>query len=159
MGYGSSRSYGRRGYSRPQTAGRVVQANKRPGPCRYCGLEVPAGAGQLWRESDGSWSVVHVEESQGGWLMRPQPVHGGCPDSTDKRNAEMHANGFLGPDAPLPASEHERIANAAARWAASNPVPAPRASRKSYGYTSSGARVTSSYGRCEDAPCCGCCDV
>jgi hypothetical protein len=30
--------------------------------------------------------------------------------------------------------------------------------RKTTGYTSSGARVTSRYGRCEDAPCCGCCD-
>jgi len=25
-------------------------------------------------------------------------------------------------------------------------------------YTASGARMTSRYGRCEDAPCCGCCD-
>jgi hypothetical protein len=27
-----------------------------------------------------------------------------------------------------------------------------------HGYTSGGARMTSRYGRCEDAPCCGCCD-
>jgi len=27
-----------------------------------------------------------------------------------------------------------------------------------YAYTNSGARVTMSSRRCEDAPCCGCCD-
>lgn len=43
-------------------------------------------------------------------------------------------------------------------------VDAPRRPRSTYrrsgryGYTSSGARLTSRYGRCEDAPCCGCCD-
>ena len=30
--------------------------------------------------------------------------------------------------------------------------------RKSYAYTSGGARMTSRQGRCIDAPCCGCCD-
>jgi len=27
-----------------------------------------------------------------------------------------------------------------------------------HAWTSSGARMTSRYSRCEDAPCCGCCD-
>ena len=41
--------------------------------------------------------------------------------------------------------------------AADQPVyEAPK--RRSYAYTSSGARMSNRYGRCEDAPCCGCCD-
>ena len=154
MGYG--KSYGRRGYgSRPVTAGRVARVNARPGPCRSCGETVPAGAGHLWREADGAWSVVHIEATQGGWLMHPEPYRGGCPESTDKRNAEAHAAGFFGKDAPAPASERESIAAAAAGYAATAPSEAPR---KSYAYTSGGARMTSRRGRCEDAPCCGCCD-
>jgi hypothetical protein len=30
--------------------------------------------------------------------------------------------------------------------------------RRTYACTSTGARMTSRQGRCEDAPCCGCCD-
>ena len=154
MGYG--KSYGRRGYgSRPVTAGRVARVNARPGPCRSCGETVPAGAGHLWREADGAWSVVHIEATQGGWLMHPEPYRGGCPADTDKRNAEAHAAGFFGKDAPAPVSEREHVASAAARYAATAPSEAPR---KSYAYTSGGARMTSRRGRCEDAPCCGCCD-
>ena len=43
---------------------------------------------------------------------------------------------------------------------AHNGYRAPRAYRRGsrYAYTSSGARVTMSSRRCEDAPCCGCCD-
>jgi hypothetical protein len=33
-----------------------------------------------------------------------------------------------------------------------------RSGRRSYAYTGSGARMTMSSRRCEDAPCCGCCD-
>jgi hypothetical protein len=153
MGYGKT-NY-RRGYSGRQTVGRVAKVNARPGPCRACGEEVPAGAGQLWRESDGTWSVVHTEASQGGWLMNPQPFRGGCPESTDARNAELHASGFFGKDAAAPVSEREHIASAAARCAANSASEAPR---KTYAYTNTGARMTSRRGRCEDAPCCGCCD-
>jgi hypothetical protein len=156
MGY--SKSGYRRGYQRSQTAGRVSRPNARPGPCRGCGEEIPAGGGQLWREPGGAWSVVHVEQSQGGWLMHPQPVRGGCPESTDKRNAELHASGFLGPDAPAPVSERENIAATAATYASMHPASEARPARRSYAYTSSGARMSSRYGRCEDAPCCGCCD-
>jgi hypothetical protein len=158
MGYG--RSYGRRGYSRPQTAGRVARPNARPGTCRDCGEEVPAGAGQLWREGSGAWSVVHVPAEQGGWVMDPQPYRGGCPESTDKRNAELHASGFFGAGAAAPVSERERIAAVAARYAAANPVAAQHGTYRGgkYAYTSSGARMTNRYRRCEDAPCCGCCD-
>jgi hypothetical protein len=154
MGYG--RSNYRRGYSsRPQTTGRIAKPNARPGNCRECGEEIPAGAGQLWRETSGAWSVVHVEAAQGGWLMHPEPYRGGCPESTDKRNAELHASGFLGPDAPAPVSERVSIAAKAARYAETAPAPA---ARKTYAYSSSGARMTNRYSRCEDAPCCGCCD-
>jgi hypothetical protein len=151
--YGSRRGYG----SRSVTAGRVARPNKRPGPCKACGEEIPAGAGQLWREASGEWSVVHVQEAQGGWLMHPGPVTGGCPESTDKRNAELHASGFFGPGAQMPVSERVRIARTAETFAASAQSEAP-ARRASHAYTSSGARMTSRQGRCEDAPCCGCCD-
>ena len=158
MGYGRS-GYGRRGYSsRPATVGRIAKANARPGPCSDCGEDIPAGAGQLYRESGGAWAVVHVEQTQGGWLMNPQPARGGCPESTDKRNAELHAAGFFGPDAPMPVSERDHIAATAATYAAMNPASEARPARKSYAYSSSGARMSNRYGRCEDAPCCGCCD-
>ena len=140
------------------TAGRVAKPNARPGKCRGCGEQIPAYGGQLWREPDGSWSVVHVQESQGGWLMNPQPVRGGCPADTDRRNAELHAAGFFGPDAPMPASERDHITRAAATGAATAPERPARRSGGRYGYTSSGARVTERSSRCEDAPCCGCCD-
>ena len=148
MGYG--RSNYRRGYSNArQTAGRIAKPNARPGPCRDCDEEIPAGGGQLWRGGDGSWSVVHVEATQGGWLMHPQPYRGGCPESTDRRNAELHASGFLGADAPAPVSEREHIAATARTYASRTDVPAPR---RSYARTSRG------YERCthEDYPCCGC---
>ena len=154
MGYG--RSNYRRGYSssRPVTTGRVARVNARPGKCRSCGEKIPAGAGHLYRESGGAWSVVHVAESQGGWLMHPQPVRGGCPEATDKRNAEMHASGFLGQDVAAPVSERENIAATARRYASEHPVSETPA-RRSYARTSSGARM---YERCghEDYPCCGC---
>lgn len=150
--------YRRGGYgrSRPQRAGRVERANKRAGNCRACGAEIPAYGGQLWRESDGAWSVVHIESAQGGWLMNPQPVTGGCPEDTDKRNAELHAAGFFGPGALMPGPESARIASRAAtgRAAAERDRPAPRGTT----YTYSGQRRGGSYGRCIDGPCCGCCD-
>ena len=163
MGYG--RNYGRRGgYSRPQTAGRIAKPNARPGACRDCGEDIPAGAGQLYREGTGAWSVVHVPAEQGGWLMHPQPYRGGCPESTDKRNAELYASGFLGPDAAAPVSEREHIARTAASYAArqaaegSDLREVSRRAGSKYAYTNTGARVTMSSRRCEDAPCCGCCD-
>ena len=157
MGYG--RTGYRRGYQgRPQTTGRVAKVNARPGPCRDCGETIPAGGGQLYRESGGAWAVVHTPAEQGGWLMNPQPYRGGCPESTDKRNAELFAAGFFGPDATAPVSERDNIAATAATYAATHPAGEARLARKSYAYTSSGARMTSRQGRCEDAPCCGCCD-
>ena len=50
----------------------------------------------------------------------------------------------------------------AAGASARNGYRAPGAYRRSrgskYAYTSTGARMTMSSRRCEDAPCCGCCD-
>lgn len=143
-------------------SGRVARPNRRPGKCRECAELIPAGAGHLWHETDGAWSVVHVPAEQTGWLMHPGPMVGGCPDATDRRNAELHAAGFFGPDAPAPSSERDRIAAAAARYAAANPpssAPSSAPARSGrYAYTSSGARMTDRFRRCEDAPCCGCCD-
>jgi hypothetical protein len=84
--------------------------------------------------------------------MNPQPFRGGCPESTDKRNAELHAAGFFGPDAPAPTSERDSIAATAARYAEAHPASEARPARKSY------ARTSSRYERCthEDYPCCGC---
>jgi hypothetical protein len=151
----SSYTAGRR---REVTPGRVARPNRRPGPCRACGEEIPAGAGQLWRETSGTWSVVHVPESQGGWLMHPEPVRGGCPQSTDARNAELLASGFFGQGVTAVTSERDRIADAAARYAATSVRETPARAGSKYAYTSTGARVTLSSRRCEDAPCCGCCD-
>ena len=160
MTYNRNAYRGRGGYrgsnARTFTPGRVARPNKRPGECRACHEEIPAGAGHLWREADGAWSVVHVPESQGGWLMHPEPVRGGCPEATDKRNAELHASGFFGPDAPAPASERDHIAAMARTY---NPVQAASArSGSKYAYLPDGTRMTMSSRRCEDAPCCGCCD-
>jgi ribosomal protein L24E len=126
-------NYRRGGYSRArQTTGRVAKVNARPGECRYCHEPIPAGAGQLWREDDGAWSVVHTEqrESRSGLCYI-----GGCPADTDKLN---QAGKFTD------RSERDRLAAVAATYAATRP-----ASARASGYRR---------GRCEDAPCCGCCD-
>ena len=79
--------YRRGGYRRSYapTVGRVSKVNARPGPCRYCGETVAAGAGQLWRDDNG-WSAVHLPASWHG-----SPVSGGyingCPGEADKLNA------------------------------------------------------------------------
>jgi hypothetical protein len=141
MGYGRT-SYGRRS-TRPVTAGRVARVNARPGDCLNCKVEIPAGCGTLWRQAGGSWSVAHrpaewTGSPISGWYV------GGCPDETDRMNADGQ---FGGPDGTT-LSERERIAQTAATYAASNPA---RPERVHYGYNSRGRS------RCEDAPCCGCC--
>ena len=66
--------------------------------------------------------------------MHPAPLRGGCPADTDKANAESHAAGFFGPDAKMPRSEREHIAELAARFAASSAGSreAPRDNRGGY---------------------------
>jgi hypothetical protein len=128
----------RRGYrSQGFTPGRVQRVNKRAGACHYCAEEVPAGAGMLWRENDGSWSAVHTEQA---WTGSPVSgfYAGGCPAGTDALNADAPWNrdGHV-------RSERDRIAGTAALWASRNPEP---------------VRASTDYGRCshEDYPCCGC---
>ena len=161
MTYNRRNSYRRGGYRGQQTTGRVAKTNARPGPCHYCRQEIPAGAGQLWREDSGAWSAVHMPAEWSGSPVSGRYIYG-CPADTDTMNAEGR---FGGPDAR---SESERLAAVAATYAA---VHAPRQSdpgddlrelsRRAggkYAYTSTGARMTMSSRRCEDAPCCGCCD-
>ena len=165
-GYGYRRNSNyRRGYSsRAFTPGRVARANARPGPCRYCHEPVAAGAGQLWREDSGAWSVVHLPAEWSGSPVSGRYIYG-CPASTD----EMNATGHFGE--PGARTESERLEAVAATYAAMRAMDAPRqagpdddlreVSRRAggkYAYTSTGARVTMSSRRCEDAPCCGCCD-
>jgi hypothetical protein len=146
MGYGRT-GYARRGYRGAQTTGRVARPNARPGECRGCHEMIPAGAGQLWREQDGAWSVVHRPAEWAGSPVSGQYT-GGCPAETDRMNEQGH---FGGPGGAK--SERDRIASYAAIYAASAPEqPAPR---RSYAST---ARTWDRRGRCEDAPCCGCCD-
>ena len=151
MGYG--RTGYRRGYQgRPQTTGRVARPNARPGECRHCHELIPAGAGQLWREESGAWSVAHTVAEWAGSPVSGKYV-GGCPKNTD----EMNERGKFGGEAGA-RPESERLASVAATYAASHPASeTPRRSRAT-AYTSGGARMTNRYGRCEDAPCCGCCD-
>lgn len=136
--------YARRGGYRPQTAGRVARPNARPGNCRSCGEEIPAGAGQLWREESGAWSVVHVISQWTGSPVSGQ-YSGGCPAETDRMNREGK---FGGPDGARP--ERDNITFAGQVWAATT-RPAPVSTRRS-------ATAWDRRGKCEDAPCCGCCD-
>lgn len=144
----------RQGYARRRayavTSGRITKPNARSGNCRSCGAEIPAYGGQLWREESGAWSVVHARAEWAGSPVSGRYV-GGCPAETDRMNRE---GGFGGAGGPRP--ESERIASVAALGSARAESSRPRGGR--YGYTSSGARVSDRYSRCEDAPCCGCCD-
>jgi hypothetical protein len=132
------RGYGRRTYA--PTVGRIAKPNARPGPCRACGAEIPAGAGQLWHEESGAWSVVHEPTTWAGSPVSGQYV-GGCPADTDALNASGRFGGSEGPQL-----ESERLALVAATAAAVGV-------RRAGGYRPAYRR-----GRCEDAPCCGCCD-
>jgi hypothetical protein len=165
-----------------KTTGRIGRVNGRAGDCRDCGVAIPAGAGELFREASGAWSVVHIPAQWTGSPVSGQYTYG-CPDETDRMNA---AGGFGRDGRPL--SEHERIRLAAHGYARSHdapagasasafadaeaaamraPVQAPpgadlrevsRLAGSRYAYTNTGARVTMAGARCIDAPCCGCCD-
>ena len=142
MGYG--RNTYRRGSQRTYrvTTGRIGRVNTRPGPCKHCGEDIPAGAGQLWREQDGTWKVVHTVAEWHGSPVSGLYV-GGCPGETDRMNESGgFTRGVL--------SERDRIEAIAATYAAGHAVS--ESPRRSYG--------RSAYGRCthEDYPCCGCGD-
>lgn len=153
-GYSSNRS---RAQARP-TPGRVRKPNRRPGTCVSCELEIPAFGGDLWRNADGTWTVVHHERTPaptGPWDRAP--LVGGCPDATDRENARLFAGGFIVEPTETEQQRIERtaLALAAAAAPAGRPDNYPGRNRA---YTTTGARLSSRYGRCEDAPCCGCCD-
>jgi len=120
-------------------------ANRFASECASCGLTVPVGQGILSGYS-GHWTVTHRPASWHG-----SPVSGwyinGCPAST----ARLNAQGGWGPESARTFVPPVQV----------NPSDAREASRLAggkYAYTSSGARMTVSSQRCEDAPCCGCCD-
>lgn len=179
MAYRNSYRGGYRGRSGSTsgTVGLVSKANARAGQCRTCGFDVAAGAGQLYREASGAWSVVHREAFWQGSPVSGQYV-GGCARmcgecgqtsmsviaATGRRScadreacAERRAEVLACPhcryadDADrniMPCDEHST--------ARAGVIGQPAASK--YAYTASGARMTASSRRCEDAPCCGCCD-
>lgn len=95
------------------TPGRVARVNARPGPCYRCDEIVPAGAGQLWRRTDGTWEAIHVEASWAGSPVSGQYV-GGCPSDTD----QMNEQGRFGE--PGARSEADRLGAVAGTYAAMN---------------------------------------
>lgn len=121
------------------------RANQFAGDCATCGAPVPAGAGVL-AGFPGNWTVTHRPASWSGSPVSGWYV-GGCPASTAKLNAQ----GGWGPDSARTFVPPVQV----------DPADAREASRRAggkYAYTAGGARMTVSSQRCEDAPCCGCCD-
>lgn len=118
---GYRRGYGRRTYA--VTTGRIAKSNARPGTCRGCGVEIPAHGGQLYREQDGSWSVVHTAAKWAGSPVSGRYV-GGCPDETGRLNA--------GPTDAEQEAGRQLSADAMAAVAALAWQDAPRDSRGGY---------------------------
>ena len=126
----------RNSYRRPARQRTGPRANTYAGACSLCGLTVPAGTGILTGSRATGYQVRHGDRK---WIGSPVSGTwvGGCEGARDA-GLPVYAPRQAGPDDDL--REVSR-----------------RAGSK-YGYTSSGARVTMSSRRCEDAPCCGCCD-
>ena len=124
------RSYGRR--SAQHTGPRP---NKYDGGCDTCKRLVPAGTGVLTGNRSSGYVIRHEAAR---WVGSPVSGRwvGGCDDAKDQ---PVYAPRQASPDADL---------RAVSRRAGSK-----------YAYSSSGARMTMSSRRCEDAPCCGCCDL
>jgi hypothetical protein len=118
------------GYSRRAARAAGPRANRYAAACETCGGLVPALAGILTGGPTSGYVVRHLAAVWAG-----SPVSGrwsgGCP-AGDKL--------------------------AASRAAARASTPAGRHDSSKYAYTASGTRTTMSSRRCEDAPCCGCCD-
>lgn len=109
----------------------TVRTNKYAARCADCGQHVPAGTGILSR-SRGAWIVTHPAPR---WVGSPVSGHwsGGCPQAQaviDGFGPAMALGGFDGPG---------------------NRQPDPFRFTRSRGYYGRDA------GKCEDAPCCGCC--
>jgi hypothetical protein len=119
------------------------RANKYDAGCSQCGRLVPAGAGILTGNRETGYEIRHGDRH---WTGPPcggdmigQPGMGrwagGCEDYADQPV-------YAPRQAPDGADLREVSRRAGGKYA----------------YTSSGARMTMSSRRCEDAPCCGCCD-
>ena len=106
------------------------RANKYDGGCSRCGRLVPAGTGILTGNRDQGYEIRHGDRK---WIGPP------C-------GGDMIGQPGMG------------------RWAGgcedAADMPVYEAARKParHARTASGARMTERSGRCEDAPCCGCCD-
>lgn len=138
MGYG--RSYGRRPVQRTGP-----RANKYDARCSRCAKKVPAGAGILTGNRDVGYAVRHSDRRWvgppcgGDMIGKPGMGRyvGGCEAYADQPDYEAP---------PRQASADDDLRELSRRAGGK------------YAYTSSGARMTLSSRRCEDAPCCGCCD-
>lgn len=64
----------------------MQRANRYAGPCRYCGDEVPAGAGLLERDrASHRWTVQHLPATWAGSPVSGRYING-CPGEADKLN-------------------------------------------------------------------------
>jgi hypothetical protein len=128
----------RKDYRRTQQTG--PRPNTYAGTCISCGLAVAAGAGILTGSKATGYTVRHAPATWHG-----SPISGGyvngCPADTDALNAKLGH------------TDDNYVGNVAR--ASAIVVGSPRGKSA---YTSTGARMTSRSQRCEDAPCCGCCD-
>ncbi len=110
--------------------------NKYAGACSRCGLTVPAGTGILTGSRATGYAVRHPDRYWAGSLVSGHWA-GGCEGAADA-GLPAYAPKQAGPDDDL--------------------RDVSRRAGGRYAYSSSGARMTMSSRRCEDAPCCGCCD-
>ena len=140
MAYGKRSNYRRGGFQ--QKSG--PRPSTYPGVCATCGANVAAGEGILTGTKATGYTTTHAPATLHG-----SPISGGyvngCPEETDRLNAAL---GHVDNDYVRNAERAEEIVITA---------PPARSAGK-YAYTSSGARMTDRFQRCEDAPCCGCCD-
>jgi hypothetical protein len=138
------RKYNRRDSS-PQMTG--PRPNTYAGNCDTCGVAVAARAGILTGSKATGYTVRHAPATWNG-----SPVSGGwvngCPADTDSLNAALgHVD-----------DNYVRNMARASEIDVNGPREMSRRAGGKYAYTSGGARMTERSQRCEDAPCCGCCD-
>lgn len=118
---------------------RESRANKYGGTCAMCGVEVAAGAGVLVGSKRVGWGVTHRPTEWSGSPISGWYV-GGCPGEA----ASLNVKGGWGPDWARVMPEAVEVE--AATVAAAVSYRAYEGGRRRAGW------------RCEDAPCCGCCD-
>lgn len=152
-----SRYNGRRSYRQARPAGELVS------PRQAAALDRMADAhgfasGSALLASVASCSVeelarksrstvqMFIDQTFARYGRQAQPAPRGAHDLPAGASAWAFANAEAGSMAPRQAPAGADL-RAVSRRAGSR-----------YGYTSTGARVTMSSARCEDAPCCGCCD-